>query len=222
LKNKYYETDTKPQHAHKRIAIIQTTTTYKLEPLMLFKNLFVIALLAILMAGCASSDTKTSGNTSSPQTTSMADNSDFYEVHQDGRIYIFYDAETYKEFVALGETAYRKTFIGAGPNGETLVYGLTRADKKKTSGIPSIDMAERRMVGSKDDFYAEIRTEGRIYVFDDWSEVVSFRKTGEAAYRLTQIGAGPDGETVVFVLTKENKKKRPEALIKKFENFNEA
>jgi hypothetical protein len=190
---------------------------------MLFRNLFVIALLTVLMTACASSETKTSDSTpSSPQTASTEDNSDFYEVHQDGRIYIFYDAETYKEFVALGETAYRKTYIGAGPNGEALVYGLTRADKKKTSGIPSIDMAEGRLEGSKEGFYAEIRTEGRIYVFDDWNEVASFRKTGEAAYRLTQIGAGPAGETVVFVLTKENKKKRPEALIKKFENFNEA
>jgi hypothetical protein len=189
---------------------------------MLFKNLFVIALLAGLTTGCASTETKTSGSNASTQNVSMEDNSDFYEVHQDGRIYIFYDADTYKEFVALGETAYRKTYIGAGPNGETLVYGLAKADKKKTSGIPSIDMVEGRLEGSKEGFYSEIRTDGRIYVFDDWDEVVSFRKTGEAAYRLTQIGAGPSGETVVFVLTKENKKKRPEALIKKFETFNEA
>lgn len=188
----------------------------------MLKNLFVIAILAGLITGCAATETKTSGSNASAQAASSVDNMDFYEVHQDGRIYIFYDARTYKEFVALGETAYRKTYIGAGSHGETLVYGLTKADKKKTSGIPSIDMAEGRMEGSQDDFYAEIRTEGRIYVFDNWKEVESFRKTGEAAYRLTQIGAGPAGETVVFVLTKENKKKRPEALIKKFEAFNKA
>jgi hypothetical protein len=75
------------------------------------------------------------------------------------------------------------------------------------------------MEGAEEDFYAEIRTEGRIYVFDDWNEVKTFRQVGEAPYRYTRIGEGPEGETVVFVLTKENKKKRPDALMKKFEIF---
>ena len=88
---------------------------------MLFRNLFIIALLAGLITGCAGTETKTSGNSTSDQTASVEDNSDFYEVHQDGRIYIFYDADTYQEFLAVGETPYCKTYIGAGPNGETLV-----------------------------------------------------------------------------------------------------
>lgn len=54
-----------------------------------------------------------------------------YEVHEDGRIYAFYDKALYKEFMSVGETAYRLTRIGAGPNGETMVFGLTKSDKKK-------------------------------------------------------------------------------------------
>jgi len=188
----------------------------------MLKKLSIIIAATALFAGCASTETQNTQNTAPAQSAATVDNNDFYEVHQDGRIHIFYDAETYMDFVALGETAYRKTYIGTGPNGETVVYGLTKKDKKKTSGIPSIDMVEGRLEGSQDDFYAEIRKEGRIYVFDNWEEVKTFRATGEAAYRLTQIGAGPAGETVVFVLTKENKKKYPAAMIKRFETFHQA
>jgi hypothetical protein len=183
-----------------------------MEHIMLKKLLPLVA-IAALFTGCASTETKTS------ESAPALNNDEFYEVHHDGRINIFYDAAVYKEFLQLGETSYRMTQIGAGPKGETIVYGLTKADKKMKNPIPSIEMVEGRMDGATEDFYAEIRTEGRIYVFNDWSEVEGFRQVGEAPYRFTQIGAGPEGETVVFVLTKANKKQEPTALMKKFDEF---
>ena len=179
----------------------------------MLKKLLPLVAIAALFTGCASTETKTS------ESAPALNNNEYYEVHHDGRINIFYDAGVYKEFLQLGETSYRKTYIGAGPNGETIVYGLTKADKKMKTPIPSIEMVEGRMEGAPEGFYAEIRSEGRIYVFDDWNEVKGFRQVGEAPYRFTQIGAGPEGETVVFVLTKEKKKKQPTDLMKKFDEF---
>jgi hypothetical protein len=54
-------------------------------------------------------------------------------------------------------------------------------------------------------------------VFSEWADLKAFLQVGEAPYRFTQIGSGPRGETVVYVLNKGNKKKKPEALIAEFE-----
>jgi hypothetical protein len=79
-------------------------------------------------------------------------------------------------------------------------------------------MMEGRLDAAKD-FYGEIIAEGRINVFNDWPLFQKFMANGEVPFRLTDIGAGPKGETVVYALTKETKKKRPEALIVKFKTF---
>ncbi len=141
-----------------------------------------------------------------------------YEVHKDGRIYLFYDTHSYHDFKQTGHVNYMFSRIGAGPKGETLVFGLTGKDKKKRSGIPSVMIYDGEHKPTS--FYGEAILEGRIYVFDDYREMQTFRQTGEAAYRFTDIGSGPNGETVVFVLTKQNKKKRPDALVKEFKHRN--
>ncbi len=177
------------------------------------KSLFVVA-LSLVLAACG-------GNTVKKEQAmvEMPNNDDLYEVHHEGRIYIFDDFATYQSFNEVGETAYRKVYIGDGPKGETLVFGLTGRDKKKTSGIAGIDLY-RGDLKPADAFYAELRMEGRIYVFDSLKEMNQVRAIGEAAYRFTEIGTGPKGETVVFVLTKENKKHKPVALQAAFKKRN--
>ncbi|MFO7594528.1 MAG: hypothetical protein R6X15_10865 [Pseudomonadota bacterium] len=145
-------------------------------------------------------------------------NDDYYEVEHEGRLYVFDDAITYKSFLEIGETSYRKVRIAAGPNGETIVFGLTSEDKKKSSGIASIDMYDGKLAGGEP-FYGEVHYEGRIYVFDNWEDLQSFKQVGEAPYRYTMIGEGPKGETVVIVLNKDNKKEHPEAQISAFKSM---
>lgn len=165
------------------------------------------ASLFALLNGCAA--------TAEQKEMAAQNNDDYYEVNHEGRIYVFDDAVTYLSFLDVGETAFRKVRIGAGPNGETVVFGLTSADKKKTDGIASVDMYDGKLMGA-DKFYGEIMSEGRVYIFNNWKEMQTFKQTGEAAYRYTDIGAGPSGETVVYVLTKEEKKHRPDATIARF------
>lgn len=141
---------------------------------------------------------------------------DYYEVEEEGRLYIFDDLKTFQSFLKVGETAYRLTRIGAGPNGETVVFGLQKKDKKMRTGLGGVALFDGKAEGVDVGFYGEIHHEGRIYVFSEWADLKSFKAVGEAPYRFTEIGSGPKGETVVYVLNKSNKKKRPTALIEQF------
>ena len=162
----------------------------------------------LLLQGCAQQSVK-------QEEKQSLNNDDYYEVEHEGRLYVFDDAAIYKSFLTVGETAYRKVRIAAGPNGETIVFGLTGKDKKKTSGIASIDMFDGKLAGGES-FYGEVHHEGRIYVFTGWDDLTSFKQVGEAPYRYTMIGDGPKGETVVIVLNKGNKKKHPATQIAAF------
>lgn len=141
-----------------------------------------------------------------------------FEVDHDGRINVFYDYATYTEFKKLGETSYRLTRIGAGPNGQTVVFGLPKADKKKGDKTPAAMWWDGKFEPSE--FYGQMDKHGRIYVFDSAKEMEHVRTLGHPSYMYTQIGSGPKGETVVYVLTKENKKKKPVDMIAKFESIN--
>lgn len=146
-------------------------------------------------------------------------NQDLYEVHEEGRIYVFDDRDAYESFLKVGETPFRKVRIGDGPHGETVVFGLTNDEKKKMSGIASVDMFDGHLNGAQG-FYGEARMEGRIYVFQSLEEMNEARQVGEVPLRYTDIASGPEGETVVYALNSHNKKKKPVELIAKFKQMN--
>ena len=181
----------------------------------LFKNLFLFAALISafgLMSACGTNGTTTSESAAEKPALAI------YEVHHDGRIHVFYDKKLYQEFLSLGETPFRFTKIGAGPNGETLVFGLTKHDKKMKKPVQAIELYEGKV--KPDAFYAEMRKHGRIYIFDNFEDMNPVRMFGHPNFMYTQIGAGPKGETIVFVLNKKNKKKRPDALIAEYKKRN--
>jgi hypothetical protein len=189
---------------------------------MIAQKLRILGLSTVIALGtaaCASTETKTVAAPATPTQAETQTVSELYEVHHDGRIYFFYDRGLYQSFLKTGHTAYMVARIGAGPKGETLKFALTGKDKKKLSGIPSIDLLEGKALAASP-FYAELRMEGRIYVFNNLDDMNSVRKVGEAPYRFTEIGNGPKGETVVYVLNKSNKKKKPLELIAAFKQHN--
>lgn len=141
---------------------------------------------------------------------------DFYQVYKDGRIYIFDDFKTYDSFNQVGETAFRLTRIGAGPKGETVVFGLQAKDKNMRSGLGAVDLFDGKTEAVEKGFYGEVIKENRIFVFSEWNDLKSFLAVGEAPFRYTQIAAGPNSETLVFVLNEKNKKNKPDALIAEF------
>jgi uncharacterized protein YceK len=193
-----------------------------------------MALVVLTMIGCSAMENNSESMAGQNQTKAMdgmaskematremagmdmatRDMTQLYEVHKDSRIYIFYDRELYNEFVKTGHTDYMFSRIGAGPNGESMVFALTGEDKKKRSGIPSVELVDglHKPVA----FYGETRDEGRLYVFGSYQLMEDYRNTGEATFRFTDIGAGPEGESVVYVLSKKESKNKPEALIALF------
>jgi hypothetical protein len=151
-------------------------------------------------------------------TASEAAMMELYEINAEGRLNIFYDRALYNEFLSLGETAYRLTRIGAGPNGETIVFGLTKNDKKHPDNVAAIQLFDGK-IKAPANFYAEMRKHGRIYVFSSYEDMQPVRDFGHPNFFYTEIGTGPKGETVVYVLNSKNKKKRPDAMIEQFKKM---
>jgi len=96
----------------------------------------LVLTMAILLGGCVATDT--ASTTSSSQVANVQ-TEQFFEVHKGGRIYLFSDFDLYQDFMQLGHTAYFKAFIGEGPHGETLKFGLTGEQKKKLEGVKHVD-----------------------------------------------------------------------------------
>ena len=174
-------------------------------------NTILAGSLALTLAACASNEAVVKEH---------LNNDDLYEVHAEGRLYVFDDKGTYEEFLTVGETSFRQTFIGTGPHGETVVFGMTSKDKKKHfSKIAGYNLYHG-VLPTAENFYGEMRLENRIYVFDRIEDMKAVRETGEASLRYTDIGSGPKGETVVYVLRGDNKKVKPVALIEEFKKRN--
>lgn len=177
-----------------------------------FIQIICVLLVAVFTSACASQQKMAAEASAQPAI-------ELYEVHHENRIHVFYDRKLYTEFLALGETPFRLTRIGAGPNGETLVFGLTKKDKKKPGKVAAINLFNGKLDSPKD-FYAELRNHGRIYVFNNFEDMKPVRQFGHPNFFYTEIGAGPKGETVVYVLNKKTKKKRPDTLISAFRKHN--
>ena len=183
-----------------------------------FLRLTILLSSLISIAACenygGSSKTDDAANEATPAAATQ-----FFIVEEEGRLYKFDDMATFRSFQQVGETTFRLTRIGAGPKGETIVYGLPKAQKKlgADASVVKIDEGRQAIEG---DFYGELHRHGRIYVFDKFEDIAPVLQLGHPSYMFTQIGYGPKGETVVFVLRKENKKKQPTALIEAFDKVN--
>jgi len=183
---------------------------------MRLSSFFAAAFVAasVALSGCTSTASKDGVKEASAVKAAGTSSIQIFESHDDGRINVFYDQKTFDSYKSVGETAFRLTRIGAGPNGETVVFGLPKADKKKGADTPAVKLWDGKLEASS--FYGEMYKSGRIYVFSDKPEMDHVRKLGHPSYMYTEIGAGPKGETVVYVLNKSNKKKKPVDLMAKF------
>lgn len=106
----------------------------------------------------------------------------------EGRLWVFKrGSAAYKSFREKGEPAKRVTLVGAGPNGTTLMG----ADKHVLQDFAaSHRFAAPGFVTASDD--------GRLWVFRQGSpHLASFVMKGEPAKRVTLIGSGPEGKTLL-------------------------
>lgn len=71
----------------------------------------------------------------------------------------------------------------------------------------NLEAVRATAVLNNDDYY-EYHRDGRIYVLADAADVQSLETTGEIPFRVTRIGGGPKGETLVFAIAKPESKKK--------------
>lgn len=148
------------------------------------------ALFALILAGVLSACVSNGGG-------SAAGPTEYYEVHRDGRIYVFADRFTFDQFQVEGETPFRVTRIAEGPQGETLVFAISEEDRIKTRGLPAPDLYDGKRKPSA--LYAEVHKDGQIYLTDSMDSVVRLRN-GEAVETAQQHAiTGPEGETVLLI-----------------------
>lgn len=184
------------------------------------KTFVTLAAVVLAMTGCA-----TTGPFNNAKDNFYATN-DFYLAKYEGRTYLFDDQKVWSEFVQFGEPTYRKTQIGAGKQGETLVYGMTKAQAKELEKKVEPFAAAMEVYMGKltlaDDMYAEVYQDGRYHVFTDMANLKAFLETGEVVYRFTDVAAGPNGKTVVYALPKAVSDKKPEAAMAEFKKRHQA
>lgn len=146
----------------------------------------------------------------------------FIILPESGRIHAFGDTRNYLQFLATGEVALTRTQIGVGPKGETIVYGITGDDVKKNQASLG-ELVYQDKLPAGEDFHGEVFKNGRFYVFGDLKDMKAFASFGEVPYSYTDIGAGPKGETLVWVMNKDSYKKgRPLATIERFKQIRAA
>ncbi|MEW6415777.1 MAG: hypothetical protein AB1482_11040 [Pseudomonadota bacterium] len=141
----------------------------------------------------------------------------FMVFHENGRIYAFGDTRNYLLFLEHDEVPLTRTRIGAGPEGETIVFGITNDDAKKLETPSKGEMFYDGKVGEVGPFYGEVVRDGRFYVFGEWKDFKDYLAHREVTYTFTEVGAGPKGETVIYALNKDTVKQgRPTRLIEQF------
>lgn len=181
----------------------------------------VLSISALMLGGCA-------GNPATPPSTSKPADAPaaapaqvvktlFVAQPEDGRLYYFTDQKLYVTFLEHAEVALRQTRIGGGPSGQTVVFALTNEDVKSKAPSAAERLFDGKLTVDAKDFYGEVIKDGRFYVFDDYADMKAFVEHGEVGLAITDIGAGPKGETLVWVLNQKTAKNgRPTARIERF------
>ncbi|OZA28127.1 MAG: hypothetical protein B7X93_07980 [Hydrogenophilales bacterium 17-61-9] len=146
----------------------------------------------------------------------------FMVFHENERTYAFGDAANYLLFLEHDEVPLTRTRIGAGPDGETVVFGITKKDAEDLAKPSAGELFFDGKMGEVGLFYGEAIRDGRFYVFGEWADFKSYLEHKEVTFTFTEIGTGPKGETVIYALNKKTKDQgRPVALIEAFKQLHQ-
>lgn len=192
------------------------------------KYLRITALIAAMgvagvMSGCANKSAKptpapvAAAAPAAVMAKAVVEQNFFMVHHENGRLYVLGDAKLYRVFLDTDEVALTRTRISAGPDGQTLIFGMNKDDAKRGGPTSAESIYDGQTTGA-DPFYGEVFKNGRYYVFGLWSDMANYLKHGEVPLTYTEIGTGPRGETVIYALNKKSAKEgKPVALIERFQ-----
>jgi hypothetical protein len=165
-----------------------------------------VAMLAATLAACAA-----------PMSVSKPEplnNEDWYQVRSETQVILFDDLQVFKDYLASGQAPSMRTLEEKDANGLEVVLALRAEDQgKPLDKIAAYRFFKVAQVPAHP-FYGEVRQDGSIYVFKRYGDMQDMVKLGEPIFRYTDIGSGPNGQTVTYGLQKEEG--RPDATIAQF------
>jgi hypothetical protein len=166
-----------------------------------------VVLIAAAISACAGP---------APTKAAAPNNEDWYQVRTDNELYLFDDYAVFREFLVSGKAPNLQKLDKQDKYGKDVILALGAdtqgKDVKKSAAYQFFNVA----LPPAHPFYGELRQDGVIYVFGRYGDMIDVYKIGEPIFTYNDIGGGPDGERVVYVLAKEEKK--PEKLIKLFQS----
>ena len=124
-----------------------------------------------------------------------------YEHH--GRLYVIGQAITNHQFRKSGHLPYTRTILGSGPAGETVVLEVNKKDPQLVERLQAKFLKQPMLLESDKDYWV-YEHEGRHYVVGQAKTKEQFITSGHLPYTRTILGAGPQGETVVFEVNKKD------------------
>lgn len=188
----------------------------------------VVALSALLalgtLGGCASQQVPANSKAATPAAKAAAKaeataqkQTYFVVYHENGRIYAMTEPKIYLGLMEHDEVPLTRARVGGGPDGETVVFGITSKDGDhldKPTAAEDIYDGRTKDVGA---FYGEVVRNGRYHVFGEWKDFQDYLAHKEITFTYTEIGTGPKGETVIYALNNKTKDSgRPVALVEQF------
>ncbi|WPC06420.1 hypothetical protein SBP02_06595 [Pseudomonas benzenivorans] len=151
-----------------------------------------------------------------PAKTAVAlNNEDWYQVRTDNELFVFDDYQVFRDFLDTGKAPYLKDLQRKDKHGQSIILALRAEDQGKQLEQIAAYQFLNVSLPPANPFYGEIRQHGVIYVFQRYGDMMDTFSLGEPIFRHTEIASGPQGERVVYGLTKEESK--PLALIDAFQ-----
>ncbi|MGD9342381.1 MAG: hypothetical protein PVJ25_00025 [Desulfuromonadales bacterium] len=162
------------------------------------RKIFMVFVMAFIACGCAATTAKTG-----PQEV-MSKGGDFYVYENHDRFYVLGSQESLDKFMASGHLPYTRTLIGAGPNGETVIFEVNKKDPALADRLQKEFSHTPFLIESSGSDYYVYKMGDRYYVIGQEETSDKFIASGHLPYTRTLLGAGPTGETVVFEVDKKN------------------
>lgn len=145
-------------------------------------------------------------------------NEDWYQVWTENQAVLFDDQAVYFNYLKTGKAPALKDLGVKDFAGRAVVLGLSAEEKGREVNTLTAKRFLDINLPPATDFYGEIRQDNKIFVFKRYGDMIDVMKLGSPTFSFMELGGGPNGERVVYVLAKEEAK--PEALIKKFHSLN--
>jgi hypothetical protein len=167
------------------------------------KVIFSLLAVTLFVSGCTGIAAKQEAMNEPMRKQIMEKDGNFYLWQNDGRHYVIGSQEMNEKFKKNGHIPYAKTVLGAGPNGETVVYEINKKDTAYVERLMKTYEETPFEIAKKGDI-SVYKKDGRIYVLGTDATRDKFIKNGHIPYAKTVLGAGPNGETIIYEIDKDN------------------